>query len=116
MKVRVHILSFKIELLTLYIESNMILESLRADDEYSEYKLDYILAESFKSYYATIDGLTIEPVWIPKICVNKNYRVKNWWVNQFKAGKPTWKKIEIKVVQKKLKHFIKKVFFRHTGL
>ena len=84
----------------------MILEPLRADEHYSEYTLDYILAESFKSYYATVDGLTIEPVWIPKSCVDKKYRIKNWWIIQFKSGKTTWKKIETKIVQKKLKHFM----------
>ena len=84
----------------------MLLESTRTDEEFSEYTLSYIIAESFKSFYATIDGLTIEPVWIPKTCVNEKYRIKNWWINQFKAGKTTWKKLETKVVQKKLKHFL----------
>ncbi|MCG3260275.1 MAG: hypothetical protein H7644_11040 [Candidatus Heimdallarchaeota archaeon] len=83
----------------------MLLELPRTDEEFSDYIIDYILAESFKSYYATIDGLTIEPVWIPKSCVNKDYHIKCWWINQFKSGKSTWKKVETKVVQKKLKHF-----------
>ncbi len=83
----------------------MLLESPRTDEEFSDYTLDYILAESFKSYYATIDGLTIEPVWIPKSCVNKEYCIKLWWINQFKSGKSTWKKVETKTVQTKLKHF-----------
>lgn len=83
----------------------MLLESPRTDEEFSDYTIDYILAESFKSYYATIDGLTIEPVWIPKSCVNKDYRIKIWWMKQFKSGKSTRKKVETKIVQKKLKHF-----------
>ena len=66
------------------------------------YELDYILAETFKSFYATIDGLTIDPVWIPKACVTKNLTVKTWWVRLFKEGKTEWKKEEKKLVQTKL--------------
>ena len=83
----------------------MLLESPRTDEEFSDYIIDYILAESFKSYYVTVDGLTIDPVWIPKSCVDKNYRIKIWWIKQFKSGKSTRKKVETKIVQTKLKHF-----------
>ena len=83
----------------------MLLESPRTDEEFSDYIIDYILAESFKSYYVTVDGLTIDPVWIPKSCVDENYRIKIWWIKQFKSGKSTRKKVETKIVQTKLKHF-----------
>ena len=83
----------------------MLLESPRTDEEFSDYIIDYILAESFKSYYVTVDGLTIDPVWIPKSCVDKNYRIRIWWIKQFKSGKSTRKKVETKLVQTKLKHF-----------
>ncbi|MCG3254717.1 MAG: hypothetical protein KAU62_01435 [Candidatus Heimdallarchaeota archaeon] len=79
------------------------LESSKDDEPV--YELDYILAETFKSFYATIDGLTIDPVWIPKAAVNKNLTVKPWWVKLFKEGKTEWKKEEKKIIQTKLKHF-----------
>ena len=56
------------ETLMLSIESSQ-------EEEQSIYALDYILAETLKSFYATIDGLTIDPVWIPKACVNKDLTV-----------------------------------------
>jgi len=36
------------------------------------YELDYILAETIKSFYATIEDLTIDPIWIPKAAVNRD--------------------------------------------
>ena len=70
------------------------------------YTLDYVLAETDSSYYATIDGLTIEPVWIPKTAIIKeNYSVKDWWFKLFKEGKTEWKKEEKKMVQSKLTSF-----------
>ena len=76
------------------------------NEDFTDYRIDFLIADSHKSYYGIIDGLTIEPVWIPKSAVDKKYRIKRWFVDQYKSGKPTWKKIESKVVQKKLKHFI----------
>ncbi len=71
------------------------------------YKLDYILAETLKSFYATIDGLTIDPVWIPKAAVNKeDFSVKSWWIKLFEEGKTVWKKEEKKIVQTKLNKFL----------
>jgi hypothetical protein len=75
------------------------------DNEMSDYKIDYLFVDSIKSYYGVIDGLTIEPVWVPKIAVGKDLRLKSWWVNQYKSGKTIWKKIETRVVQTKLKNF-----------
>ena len=75
------------------------------DEEFSDYFIDYLLTETFKSYYATIDGLTIDPVWIPKACITKDLTVKDWWVKLFKEGKTEWKKEEKKIVQKKLEYF-----------
>ncbi len=69
------------------------------------HKLDYILAETLKSFYAAIDGLTIDPVWIPKAYVNKDLTVKSWWVKLFKEGKTEWKKEDKKIVQTKLKNY-----------
>ena len=78
-------------------------------EEAPTYTLDYILAETFKSFYATIDGLTIDPVWIPKAAVNKeDLSVKSWWVKLFIEGKTVWKKEKKKRVQTKLKHFLSK--------
>ena len=81
------------------------LDSSKEEDE-PAYELDYILAETLKSFYATIDGLTIDPVWIPKAAVNKeDLSVKSWWVKLFREGKTEWKKEEKKIVQSKLTAF-----------
>ena len=45
-----------------------------------------------------VDGLAIDPVWIPKAAVNKDLTVKSWWVKLFKEGKTEWKKEEKKIV------------------
>ena len=74
-------------------------------EEFTSYKINFLIADSHKSYYGIIDGLIIEPVWVPKSAVNEDYRIKKWFINQYKSGKTTWKKIDTKVVQKKLKHF-----------
>ena len=75
------------------------------EEALSEYKIDFLFVDSIKSYYGVIDGLTIEPVWIPKIAVGKNLRLKSWWVSQYISGKTIWKKVETKIVQTKLKNF-----------
>jgi len=75
------------------------------EEELSDYKIDYLLVDSIKSYYGIVDGLTLDPVWIPKSAVGKDLRIKHWWVNQYKSGKSIRKKVETKVVQTKLKHF-----------
>ena len=77
-----------------------------SQEEAPVYKLDYILAETLKSFYATIDGLTIDPVWIPKAAISRaDLSVKSWWVKLFKEGKTEWKKEDKKLVQKKLNNY-----------
>ncbi len=78
----------------------------QGEDGLSDYKIDYLFVDSIKSYYGLIDGLTIEPVWIPKSAVGKDLRIMSWWVNQYKSGKSIKKKVETKIVQTKLKIFL----------
>jgi len=81
----------------------MVLENIPpADPSFSDYSIDYLLAESDNSYYATIHNLTTEPIWIPKSVVDKNWRIKHWFIRQLKDGKRTWIKKETKYVQQKL--------------
>ena len=65
----------------LYFLSSLLTETpmLSLDSSMKDepvYALDYILAETFKSFYATINGLTIDSVWIPKATVNKDFSIK----------------------------------------
>ncbi len=76
-----------------------------ADPSFSDYSIDYLLAETVNSYYATISGLTDEPLWIPKSVVDKQLRIKKWFIKQIKEGKREWKKQEKKMVQTKLSLF-----------
>ena len=95
----------------LYFRSSLLTETLMLSIESSQeddqpvYELDYILAETFKFFYTTIDGLTVDPVWIPKAAVNKDLSVKSWWVKLFREGKTEWKKEEKKIKQTKLTSF-----------
>ena len=82
-----------------------VIHQAQREDDLSDYRIDYLFVDSIKSYYGVVDGLTLEPVWIPKSAVGKNLRIKNWWVNQYKSGRSIRRKIETKVVQTKLKNF-----------
>ena len=64
-------------------------QHLKTGDKLSDYKLNYILVDSLKYYYGIIDGLSIEPIWIPKKAVGKDYRIKQWLVDQFNEGETT---------------------------
>ncbi|MHA1200293.1 MAG: hypothetical protein ACTSQF_13285 [Candidatus Heimdallarchaeaceae archaeon] len=83
-----------------------VIQQTREEEELSDYQIDYLFVDSIKSYYGIIDGLTIEPVWVPKSATGKDLRIKIWWVNQYKSGKSIRRKVETKVVQTKLKIFI----------
>ncbi|MCK4972883.1 MAG: hypothetical protein KAS52_06150 [Candidatus Heimdallarchaeota archaeon] len=54
-------------------EEKLVVEEEK-EEEYSEYKLDIISIESFKTFFATIEELTTEPRWIPKKVVPKELR------------------------------------------
>ena len=71
-----------------------------------EYKIDIILAETQKSYYGIIDGVTVEPKWIPKRVVGKDFRIENWYVKLIKEGKTEWEHKEKKMKQVKLTNFV----------
>ena len=58
---------------------------------FSDYSIDYLLAESYNSYYATIYDLVSEPIWIPKSVVDDFWRIKHWFIKQIKEGKREWK-------------------------
>ena len=75
-------------------------------EETIEYFLDFILAETQKSYYATIDGVTVEPKWIPKKAVGKNFKVENWYVKLIKEGKTDSEPKEKKMKRVKLTSFV----------
>ena len=94
----------------LYFLSSLLTETLMLSLDSSQkdelvYELDYILAETLKSFFATIDGLTIDPVWITKAAINKDLSVKSWWIKLFQEGKRVWKKEEKKIKQTKLISF-----------
>lgn len=75
-------------------------------EELTEYKIDIILAETQKSYYGIIDGVTVEPKWIPKRVVGKDFRIENWYVQLIKEGKTEWEVKEKKMKQVKLTNFV----------
>ena len=75
-------------------------------EELTEYKLDIILAETQKSYYSIIDGVTVEPKWIPKRVVGKDFRIENWYVKLIKEGKTEWEPKEKKMKQTDLTNYM----------
>ena len=58
-----------------------------AEEDLTEYKLDIILAETQKSYNGIIDGVTVEPKWIPERVVGKDFRIEYLYVKLIKEGK-----------------------------
>jgi len=79
---------------------------MEQEEQYSEYKLDFIFAETRKSYYGIIDGLTIDPKWIPKSMIGKNFRVKKWYIELIKEGRTLTEPKEKKMKQVKLTNFV----------
>ena len=79
---------------------------LQDDSKLTDYKLSTILVDSLKYYYGIIDGLTVEPIWIPKSAVNEDLRVKEWLVRQFKEGETTLKRMGKKLTQTSLATFV----------
>jgi hypothetical protein len=80
-------------------------QQTQGEEGLTDYRIDYLLVDSIKSYYGVIDGLTLDPVWIPKSAVGRDLRIKAWWINQYKSGKSIRRKVETKLVQTKLKNF-----------
>ncbi len=80
-----------------------------SDSSFSDSSIKYFLAESDNSYYATIYDLTDDPLWIPKSVVDKDFRIKHWFIRQLKEGKRTWKKKEKKEIQTKLTSFTQEI-------
>ena len=81
----------------------MVLEDIPpADPSFSDYSIDYLLAESANSFYATIYDFIDEPLWIPKSVVDDYWRIKHWFIRQLTERKRTWKKKEKNYVQQKL--------------
>lgn len=76
------------------------------DETLSEFKLNYILVDSLKFYYGIVDGLSIEPIWIPKSAVDKDYRIKQWLIDQFKEGETTLKRMGKKLTQTSLVTYV----------
>jgi len=66
-------------------EGKLVVEEEK-EEENSEYKLDIIYSETFKTFYATIEELTTEPRWIPKKVVSKELKIKKWYVKAMKEG------------------------------
>ena len=79
---------------------------INTDETLSEFKLNYILVDSLKFYYGIVDGLSIEPIWIPKIAVDKNYRIKKWLITQFKEGETTLRRMGKKLTQTSLVQYV----------
>ena len=75
-------------------------------EELTDYRIDFILAETKKSYYGIIDGVTVEPKWIPKRVVGKDFRIENWYVQLIKEGKTEWEPKEKKMKQVILINFV----------
>ncbi len=76
------------------------------DAALSDFKLNYILVDSLKFYYGIVDGLSIEPIWIPKSAVDKNYHIKQWLIDQFREGETTLKRMGKKLTQTSLVTYV----------
>lgn len=84
----------------------MLNAQIKTNDALSEFKLNYILVDSLKYYYGIVDGLSIEPIWIPKSAVTKDYHIKQWLIDQFKEGETTLKRMCKKLTQTSLVKFV----------
>lgn len=79
---------------------------VKTDNNLSEFKLNYILVDSLKFYYGIVDGLSIEPIWIPKSAVDKDYCIKQWLIDQFNEGETTLKRMGKKLTQTSLVTYV----------
>jgi len=67
-------------------EGKLVVEEDKEED-CSEYKLDIIYIESFKTFFAIVEELTTEPRWIPKKVVLKEMKIKKWYIKALKEGR-----------------------------
>ena len=81
-------------------------QQIKLDESLSEYKLNYILVDSLKYYYGIVDGLSIEPIWVPKSALSKDYRIKQWLIDQFNEGETTLKRMGKKITQTSLATYV----------
>ncbi|MBY9000267.1 MAG: hypothetical protein KGD64_05080 [Candidatus Heimdallarchaeota archaeon] len=81
-------------------------QQIQTDEMLSEFKLNYILVDSLKFYYGIVDGLSIEPIWIPKSAVTNDYSIKQWLINQFNEGDTTLKRMGKKLTQTSLVQYV----------
>ncbi len=88
-----------------YREGKLVVEEEK-EEEYSEYKIDIIYIESFKTFFATIEELTTEPRWIPKKVLLKELKIKKWYVRALKEGRLEEVRREKKVEQTELTNFV----------
>ncbi len=88
-----------------YREGKLVVEEEK-EEEYTEYKLDIIYIESFKTFFATIEELITEPRWIPKKVVSKELKIKKWYVKALKEGRLEEGKKEKKLEQVKLTNYV----------
>jgi hypothetical protein len=88
-----------------YREGKLVVEEEKKE-EYSEYKLDIIYIESFKTFFATIEELTTEPRWIPRKVVSKELRIKKWYIKALKEGRLEEEKKKKKIKQVKLTNYL----------
>ncbi len=77
------------------------------EEELSEYTIDYLIVDGIRLFYGTVDGLTVDAVWLPKIAVGKGMRIKKWYVKVLKEGKTDWKPKEKKMKQTELMKFMR---------
>ncbi|MHA1348014.1 MAG: hypothetical protein ACTSO3_16550, partial [Candidatus Heimdallarchaeaceae archaeon] len=81
-------------------------EEEEKEEEYTEYKIDIIYSETFKTFYATIEELTTETRWIPKKVVSKELKIKKWYIKALKEGRLGEGRKEKKMEQVKLSNFV----------
>ncbi len=89
-----------------YFRGEKLVVEEEKEEEYSEYKIDIIYSETFKTFYATIEELTKEPRWIPKKVVSKELRIKKWYIKALKEGRLEGGSKEKKTVQTDIINFI----------
>ena len=90
-----------------YFREGKLLVEEEKEEEYSEYKLDIIYIESFKTFFATIEELTTEPRWIPKKVVSKELRIKKWYIKELKEERLEEGKKKKKMKQKKMTNYVR---------
>lgn len=76
------------------------------EEGFSEYILDYLIAETRNSYYGIISKIISEPMWIPKNVVASDFRIKEWYIRKLREDKRPRKSSEKKMKQVKLTSFV----------